>query len=375
MADTYNPILSREELGRSLRPPVPEPGTALVLSGSGQPLLTITVGQRGLTIWEMIRGKYNLLYKVDMTEHLLSFCCNLPCATNGYDFHAEVKFRCSVLDPEMVVQRNLTDVRQVLEPLIVKVMRFNSCDYEISQRKAAEQEISLSLEKAVYDACFHLKYFALTLSLPEEFRKRYQYIETKRGEIKDALLIEAEAEQLEGQRYKSARRLVQNNIDFYSDILNQGNGRLLALHLAKRPDDIQFVLQVLNQEQQIQREHHIKMLKMLLDEDVIEKWQIGEVGQRAVNQLLGLTEQSIPVLSSSQTYNIESPKNVVIDPPKNISPPTSKPLPPKPAPPPRSAALPVKPASPQSSRVAAQPPPVPPQSTDERPKFNWDEDE
>ncbi len=103
--------------------------------------------------------------------------------------------------------------------------------------------------------------------------------------------------------------------------------------------------------------------------------QIGEVGQRAVNQLLGLTEQSIPVLSSSQTYNIESPKNVVIDPPKNISPPTSKPLPPKPAPPPRSAALPVKPASPQSSRVAAQPPPVPPQSTDERPKFNWDEDE
>ncbi|MEH1970476.1 hypothetical protein [Nostoc sp.] len=46
MANTYNPIVSKEALrwGLLQRRPVPEPGTALVFAGDGQPLLTITQG-------------------------------------------------------------------------------------------------------------------------------------------------------------------------------------------------------------------------------------------------------------------------------------------------------------------------------------------
>lgn len=176
-----------------------------------------------------------------MTEHPLSFHCNLPCATDAFDFQAEVNFTCSVLAPQDIVQRNVTDVRQVLKPLLVKVMRFISCNYDISQRKAAEHEISVSLEKAVSYPCFQLNHFTLTLSLPETVKQIKQQIERKTGDIEATIIIEEKERRLEEQRQDFSRLIMKRKMDFYGEILNEGNWRLLALQLAQRPSDVEVI--------------------------------------------------------------------------------------------------------------------------------------
>lgn len=389
MTDTYNPILSKEPLARLSRL-VAEPGMALVLSGQGQPLVTITHNEKGLTTWERISGKYQQLYKVDMTEHPLTFHYKLPCATDDFDFLAEVKFICSVADPKGIIRRNVTDVSSILESLIHKVMRFVSCNYEISQRKVAEQEISICLETAVYDPCFQVKHFILTLSLPEEVK--YTNQDVKRVWQETAI---KRAEVLSGNEIDGYRQqLLRQQINFYSDILKGGEPQLLAMHLAQRPDDVQIIMQLINQQKQLEREQHMKMLKMLLDEDVIEGWQISDSVKRQLQQVFGQSEQSIPAFTSKSTNQAQSEKVMVVDQTgRNVSPPplppqpnspslsstTPKALPPKPAPPPQITVQSGKPVSSQSQRIADQPS-VPNQSTNQtsdfiRPQFNYDEDE
>ena len=219
MADTYNPILNKQEsrgwqLFQQL--PIPEPGTALVFSGNEQHFLTGTQGQRRPSRGEMLWGKYNLLYKVDMTEHPLSFLCELPCATDAFDFHADVRFTCAVHNPEMIVRRNVTDVRQVLEPLIVEVMRSMSRNYQVEESGIAEREIGDRVKKAVYDVGFQLNRFVLTLSLEQEARQRIRQkkdiqdrAELEKTRSQSSIELEKEAQKLYLQRQQFEEQMQQ----------------------------------------------------------------------------------------------------------------------------------------------------------------------
>ncbi|GET37823.1 SPFH domain-containing protein [Microseira wollei] len=319
MADTYNPILSREEIGRwrlFQSRPVPDPGTALVFSGEGQPLLSIKQGQRGPTSGEIVWGKYNLLYKVDMTEHPLSFQCNIPCATDAFDFHAEVRFICSVREPEMIVRRNVTDVRQFLEPLIVEVMRSISRNYEVEESEVAERQISNRVKQEIYDAGFQLNRFVLTLYLEQEVRDRIREkkriqdtTEIEKTKIKSQIELEEQAQKLAMQRQQFELELMKVKIDFYSPMLQAGNWQMLAMQLAQNPQDIAVVVEEINRQKQIDREHQMKMLKMLLDEDALEGSQISEVGKRVLQGLIAMTEQYTPALGSGSANKSESKKN------------------------------------------------------------------
>jgi len=319
MADTYNPIFSREQIrGGQLfqQRPVPDAQTALVFSGEGQPLLTITHGQRGITRGEMLWGKYNLLYKVDMTEHPLSFRCDLPCATDAFDFHADVRFTCAVRDQEMIVRRNVTDVRQALDPLIVEVMRSMSRNYQVEESEFAEREIGNRVKNAVYDAGFQLNRFVLTLSLEQEARQRIREkrdiqdrAELEKTRIQSSIQREQEMQKLHLQRQQFEMDLIKLKMEFYSPLLKAGNWQMLALQLAQNPGDVQIILQQLNQQKQIEREHQMKMLKMLLDADALEGSQISEVGKRVLQGLFAMTEESTPALESGSTKNTESHNN------------------------------------------------------------------
>ena len=160
MADTYNPVSRKEIKNWRLfqQRPVPDAHTAIVFSGEGKPLRTIYQGQRGITNTEMMWG-YSVFYRVDVTEHSLSFRCDLPCKTDAFVFHAEITFMCSVHDPATIVQRNVTDVHQVLKPLIEEVMRTESRNYDPEESGIAERDIANSVKQKIYDAGFGVNRF------------------------------------------------------------------------------------------------------------------------------------------------------------------------------------------------------------------------
>ncbi|MGF1937692.1 MAG: hypothetical protein RM347_025435 [Nostoc sp. ChiQUE02] len=324
MANTYNPIVSKEALrwGLLQRRPVPEPGTALVFVGDGQPLLTITQGQRGPTKGEMVWGKYNMLYKVDISEHPLSFRCDLPCKTDAFDFHAEVKFNCSVHEPEIIVQRNVTDVYEVLEPLIDHVMRSMSRSYEFKEVGIAEREIGDRVKQEVYDAGFQLNRFVLKLSLEQEVRDRIRRKTNIQEEVEvDITSIKGKSElektvieeqnKLEKLKIESDKLEIERlriKMDFYNEIIQTGSLQLLVLQLAKNPNDVMAVAQMLNQQRQLAVDNEVKLLEVLLKEDAIEGSQFDDAGKHIVQRLMGLIERPAPALKSNPISNPENKK-------------------------------------------------------------------
>ncbi|MDZ8110055.1 MAG: hypothetical protein RM338_31280 [Nostoc sp. DedQUE12a] len=105
--------------------------------------------------------------------------------------------------------------------------------------------------------------------------------------------------ELRRQREKFELESMELKMRFYAPILQGGNFQLLALQLVQSPQDVKVILQTLNQQKQSERDHQLKMLKMLLDEDALEGSQINEVGKSLLRQLVGLTEQSTAILESS----------------------------------------------------------------------------
>lgn len=329
MADTYDPILSKEELGRwrlFQSRPVPEPGIALVLSGDGQPLVTLKAGDRGLTNGELLWGKYNRLYKVDIGEHSLSFQCKLPCETDAFDFHAEVKLTCSVSKPELIVQRNIRDVRQLLEPLIIEVMRRISRKYKVEESGEAERAISRKVEEEVDDAGFKLNRFALTLSLEQEARQRIREkkdiqekveiektklqgnLELEKNKIQGDLELEKFKQQLEMQRLESEMELKKVRMAFYGPIIQSGNWQLLAAQLSSNPQDVIILREMMGrirEQQQIDRHDKMLLLSAALEKGDLEQWKVGEFAKHLLEELTGIPEKSFAALQSSPTQNAE----------------------------------------------------------------------
>ncbi len=338
MSELHNPIIGREELSR-WRTPVPDANTALVFIGDGQPTFTITEGQKGLTKGEILWGKYSLIYKVNLSDFPIAFNCNLPCATDAFDFQAEVRFLVSVRDPEIIVRRNITDLYSVLEPLITDEMRRISRKYQVEQSGGAEEEISANLKTKIYDEGFNFKNLTVQLSLEEEARERirrkkrlieeYELEKThiqqeagiqsqrkryERQEEQASLLDEMQTQmlrqnlenkktqfELEQARQQELFQLemMKQRTEVYSTMLQAGQWQLLALQLAQRPEDVPLIIESLNRQKQIEREHKIKTLKVLIDTNAIEGWQLSEIGKRALQELVGLTEETVPVIEGA----------------------------------------------------------------------------
>lgn len=333
MADTYNPILAIEDIRQ--RSPfekrlVPEANTALVFYRDGQTPLVIEPGDQAPLRGQLMLGKYNWLYKVDKSEFSWSFECDnktLHSKTDGFYFQANMTISCSVVNPAAIVVRKVTDIREVVQSLIIESMKVVSRKYENHKSSEAEEAICIYVKQEFYDECFKLNRFVLNL-LPDP-----QIIDDIRGEKLEELAerkitrdsnikrksIEEETklEKLLIEQDKAQLERLQFKMDFYNTALQSGSLMMLAMQLAKSPDDVLVVAQLISQQDQFAANNQLNLLKVMLEEDAIEAAQLGEAGKRVVQRLIGLTESSRPALQSastdssttSQTVSIESESN------------------------------------------------------------------
>jgi hypothetical protein len=61
---------------------------------------------------------------------------------------------------------------------------------------------------------------------------------------------------------------------------------LLALHLTENPGDIAVINQMLNRQHEVEMENQLKLLKIMLEEDAIEGYQLDEVRKRVLHKLI-----------------------------------------------------------------------------------------
>jgi hypothetical protein len=282
--DTYNPIISKEALPRLhlFQPhPTPEPGIALVLFREGHPLVTLWPGDR-LTAGEVRWGNYKTVYKIDITEHPFSLKCTLPCESDAFDFQAEVQVACSVDDPAIIVECNITDARAVLEPLIIDTMRSISRDYDVEETAAAERDITEAVKGKEYNLGLQLNRFVIKLGLEEETRahiRKLRQIERDKERERREAELQRQRDELEIERMRM-------KMDFYAPLIIEGHWQLLALQLTEHPEDAVAMAQMLSQQRQAEMDRQLKALKILLEEDALEGFHIEKASKRILQQFV-----------------------------------------------------------------------------------------
>jgi len=284
MTDAYDPIIDKEDAPRIRlfqRPPTPEPGVALVLFREGQPLVTLWPEDR-LTAGEARWGNYKTIYRIDVTEHSFSFNCILPCESDAFDFQAEVQVTYAVDDPATIVERKVTDARAVLEPLIIATMRSVSRDYDVEKSAAAERAITEAVHAKAYDVGLKLSRFVVNLSLEDEARAHIRRLKELERD-KERERKEAELGRLRHQLDIDQMRM---KMDFYSPLIEGGHWQLLALQLSNRPEDVATVAKMLSQQRQAEMDHQLKALKIMLEEDALEGFQMEEAGKRVLRRFV-----------------------------------------------------------------------------------------
>jgi hypothetical protein len=297
MTETYNPILDRSKpsvLSVFGSRPSPEPGKALVLCREGHPAVVLWPGD-SMTAGEARWGKYKDIITVDISEKSFRFKVSLPCKEDAFEFHAVIDVTCSVTDPTAIVNRNVTNVRDVLTPQILETMRRVSRYYEVEQSAQAEHKIAEAVRKesTTYDSGLTVNRFVVTLSLEDEARQHIRELKSIRRDHNrrlvqielDKVREEKEAE-LQRQRDQFEMEQMQTKMGFYAPLIQGGQWQLLAMQLAQHPEDIESVARTLREQQRAEMTGQLEALRMLLEEDVIEAFQMEEASKRVLRRFV-----------------------------------------------------------------------------------------
>jgi hypothetical protein len=329
MAQTYNPIIKEEKSPQItlFKPRLSrEANAALVLFREGMPLTTLWPNDR-LTAGEAAYGRYSIIYHVDITEHILSFDCALPCKGDAFSFNTKVSFTCAVNDPATIVKRKYLDALAVIQPNMISTMRQVSRQFDLGQGPEAEKALveSINHEKKGYNLGFRIERLVIELTLEQAARDhqrqivdlsqqaevekikakntydidrlRQQHDLDKDSWSRDKSLLDAEHE-LKVQKVKH---------DYYLPIVqkaavDKSYVAVLATVLARNPGDMTSVIGMLKEQEQIEYDRLITALKIAIDADVLEGFQIEESAKHMLSQLvenLGVG-RNLPELPSSQ---------------------------------------------------------------------------
>src|SRR6266542_4412972 len=263
---SYNPILGREDLPPWwmfwLRPQL-KPGVAMVLMQKGLPAKALR--ENDSAKWSLIAWhNYQTVFWVDVNQQTLAFQCKLPTRTPGIEFQAEVYVTYQVNQPIEIVRRRITDVRTVVEPRLVRLLREASLQYVADQCTAAEKKINEEAERNITNHNLRqgdiaIKGYFVTLDMEEEERthaQRMRFIDRNNAYAVLNTWYNGHIDLLDAVR-------ARNQINLYKDIIQTGDSNLLLLYLANHREEIQPVLGALNQQRDRERDHWKRMFEIL----------------------------------------------------------------------------------------------------------------
>ncbi|MFL5804847.1 MAG: hypothetical protein ACJ8CR_24270 [Roseiflexaceae bacterium] len=300
MTATYNPVRLKQPISlwdMLISLPLPDPGTAFVLTGGGN---------RWETLWPSDRSKarqlrwrnYKMLYELDTTPHIIGFECVLPTKDDEFEFQADVQGICRVTSPITIIQLQVTDACAMLAPPMTRALRLVSRYFSIDQRGAAEQAMVKEVENQ------NLKLYGLELigvvvrlGLTEEEQAHYRALR----KIKRDLVREDREAELWRKRdeHEIARR--EFSFKFYNDLLKKGYGQLVILYLAHHPEELAHVWELLAGQEQINRKHWLSAFKELKELDVFEEPHLQEARNFVIQHFTEREKQELAINASNSS--------------------------------------------------------------------------
>jgi hypothetical protein len=232
------------------------------------------------------------LYEVDLGLHHTSVQFDLPAAgdTSAFRTTAYIEWRVNVA--ERVVQDNLHDIREALSPVLHERLGPISRQFEVDDIARAENALAAELKREDPGEVYGL-YTKIVLRLTAD-EKGSEYAATRR-ELEQKIEIEDLRQEHRRKQQKNEEELLRIRLELYRAIIASGNVDHFALQLARNPDDVRAVVQLLNQERDEERARIADFVKHLLDSGAVDRWDVDDQVRVALEWLAQATRRAIRI--------------------------------------------------------------------------------
>jgi hypothetical protein len=299
-----SPLVRRIDLTRSIlrsNPPVATGDTALIYVKGDHRFLA----ERDLTASEIWFNPPRTAYLVDVAIHSIAIQTKLPSKVEAFSFDAAISVGWQVGSPLVAIDQNFDDdaavVTAIVRPLLEKKLRTLSRQHAIEDSAGAERTINEWFSDRVFelDQGLVVKRCLATLSLDKEAQihianeKRAEWAGKQRvlqhkSIIKNAELGRVESMEehqletlqtkhrldLDSQNHRHELEMKKLTMEFYADLLEQGQVGLLKARLEQHPDDIDSVLNFFLKEKQITFENNRTLWEMAVNRGLVSPTQV-----------------------------------------------------------------------------------------------------
>ena len=242
----YKPIVGEHHIGRfrvfHRRTPMRPWVARVFVMGNGR---MVQYGRdKQPTTGELLWGGYRTMYEVDLAMHRLGLEIMLPSSGDEFVFRAVADVQWRVSDPKLVVLRGVTDIREVMVPQLLDGLR-----------KATRSLLATEVEQAEKSANAQFQEHWLS----EEYGLRTNVHVRLR---------------LDEQKEENARLVA--DVQAYKSLIAAGDLDQFALQLARNPENVDEVVQLLVRERDTHRREVCDFLTKLLNSEALDRWQIDD---------------------------------------------------------------------------------------------------
>jgi len=222
------------------------------------------------------------LYEIDLGLHHTWFEVELPSEVDMFSFRAHVAVEWRVFDAVQVVKDHVWDVREVLRPALVALLAHDTRIFRVDQVFEAERAVAAALHGNDIGKGYGLE-TNLRIQLSADPGAAAHAAERRALQQK----IEIEGLQFDHRRLQEANEehVLKGRIRLYREIIAAGDVDQFALQLARNPEEVAAVVQMVREVRQEDHRQVTSFLTTLLDSGAIERWEVNDTVQTALDWL------------------------------------------------------------------------------------------
>jgi hypothetical protein len=226
---------------------------------------------------------------VDTGVHHLAFEHELPSAGDAFHFSAALDVDWHVVEPAVVVQRGIRDVRRLLERRLLATMRQETRRFAIEASAEAENAVQDALDAAAVTPIEGIEISCgVRLSLDSEAVQQYTAL---RG-IQHAKAQQESRHELTRLESRQGQELTEEKARFFAAILNGDEVDRWGLQVAFNENDLPLALEAIRQDLREGRQNQLRMFEQLLAKGVLEEHMLDDAARLAVENLRSSLDDS-----------------------------------------------------------------------------------
>jgi len=251
----------------------------LVVTRTSEP--GILGSARGPNRWSLF-WRRGTLYEIDLGLYHTAFEVELPSQVDMFSFRASVAVEWRVCDAVQVVKDHVWDVRDVLRPALVSLLAHDTRIFRVDQVFEAERAVAAALHGNDIGKFYGLE-TTLRVQLSADPGAAAHAAQRRVLQQK----IEIEELQFDHRRLQEAyeEHVLRARIRLYREIIEAGDVEQFALQLARNPEEVATVVQMVREVRQEDHRQVTSFLTTLLDSGAIDRWEVNDTVQTALDWL------------------------------------------------------------------------------------------